>query len=278
MQTITNWAALWKELVNIKKSNHNRSMETPGNTDVWNDRAREFNTRVMKRWDKSDSTRTAVISMLEPDTTIMDIGAGTGAWAILFSRYLKKVTAIEPSKAMREVLIENIQLNKAKNIEIMEEKWPAANPEIHDYSFCSHAMYGVTDFPAFVQHMIEKTRKMCFLLIRAPSPDGLITEAFQHIWNQPHDSPNFTIAYNILIQMGIYANVQIEDSDKWFFLTNPSKEEAFSELKSRLGLHENSLHDDYLKDLLERRLVKHDDEYVWPGGVQSALIYWSVNR
>lgn len=279
METITDWADLWRRLVEMKKETQKKTMETPGDADVWNSRARDFNQRVKSRWSKRDSTRELMLKLLDTDGTILDIGAGTGAWAVLFANHLKRVTAVEPSRAMREVLIENITENGLTNVDVIPEKWPQADPSIHDYAFCSHAMYGVADFPTFVQHMIERASRMCFLLVRAPAPDGLITEAFQHVWQQPHDSPNFTIAYNILIQMGIYANVQIEDSDKWFFLSSNSVDEAFVELKNRLGLGpDDTAHDSYLHDLLERRLVEQDGCYLWPGGVQSALIYWKVDE
>lgn len=278
MQTITDWASLWAELVEIKKDYQKTSIETPGNDDIWCAKAQEYDERVKQRWKNMDSSRTTVLSLLEPDTSIIDIGAGTGAWSILFSKHVRKVTAVEPSRAMRERLIENIQLNQVSNIEVLEETWPEANPGKHDYSFCSHAMYGTVDFPRFVQHMIDCTEKMCFLLIRAPSLDGMLSEAFMHIYHQPHDSPNFTIAYNILIQMGVYANVKIEKSDKWFSTKSESFDEAFSNLKIRLGLHACSTYDDYLRDLLKRKLVEQDGYFYWLGGHQSALIYWGVEK
>jgi len=277
MQQITDWAALWKELVELKALSRNMGMEMPGDHDFWQTKARQFNERVKKRWEKPDSTRRTILSILDPHATILDIGAGTGSWALLFAQHGHRVTAIEPSQAMREILQENIAQNQAADIAVLAEKWPEADPEVHDYAFCSHAMYGVADFPAFVRRMMARSRKMCFLLIRAPSAGGLITEAFQHVWNQPHDSPNFTVAYNILLQMGIYANVQLEDAEKWFFQTSASVDEALLELKKRLGLRDNPTHDAYLRDLLLRRLEKQPDgQYLWPGRARSALVYWPV--
>ena len=276
MQNITDWVILWKELVEIKKNGQKESIETPGDTDHWTLRAREYDERVREKWEKPDSTRDFILTILEPNTSILDIGAGTGSWSILFSKYLRKVTAIEPSKAMRKVFQEKIRENRINNIEILPEKWPESNPEPHDFVFCSHAMYGVPDFPAFVQKMVDCSLKMCFLLIRAPSSDGLITEAFQQIWKQPHDSPNFTIAYNILIQMGIYANVLFEEPGREFFIACASEEEAFFELKRRLGLLDFDEYDSYLYDLLRRRLIKQDGQYLWPGGSRSALVYWDI--
>lgn len=276
MQKITDWAVLWNELVEIKREIQKDSIETPGDSDYWESRAREYDDRVKVKWNKPDSTREFMLKILEPHNSMIDIGAGTGAWSILFSQSLKKITAVEPSKAMREVFKGKINQKGIHNIEIIPGMWPECDPEPHDYVFCSHAMYGVIDFPAFVKKMNDRSRKLCFLLIRAPSRDGMIAEAFQHVWKQPHDSPNFMIAYNILLQMGIFANVLFEESEKWYFVASESEEEAFLEMKRRMGLINSSEHDDYLRDLLRQRLVQQDGQYFWPGSNRSALIYWEA--
>jgi len=278
MQTITDWSALWRELVEVKRENQKKSIETPGDSDYWLSQARKYDHRVKNKWAKPDVSRQFVFETLQPNSSIIDIGAGTGAWTQLFSKFMQKVTAVEPSAAMREVLLENIREAKAGNIEIVTAKWPLANLPLHDYVFCSHAMYECDDFVKFVQKMMDCASKMCFLLIRAPSLDGLITEACQQIWNQPHDSPNFTIAYNILLQMGISANVRFEESDRQHFIACDSPEDALHEIKERMGLLGTSQHDEYLRDLLKRRLVKQDDQYLWPGSRRSALIYWNVTK
>lgn len=278
MQKVTDWATLWKELVEIKRDIQKDSIETPGDTDYWESRALAYDDRVKEKWSKPDSTRKFMLSTLEPHTSLIDIGAGTGAWSILFSKRLDRITAIEPSRAMREVLKSKISREGINNIEVLAQKWPNCTPDPHDYVFCSHAMYGTADLPEFINKMNDRSRKMCFLLIRAPSSDGLITEAFQHIWQQPHDSPNFTIAYNILLQMGIFANVLFEESEKKHFLASASEKEAFVELKRRLGLLDTDKYDTYLIDLLQRRLVEQDGQFLWPGSVRSALIYWEAKH
>ena len=169
MQTIPDWATFWRELVEIKKENQKKSIETPGDTDYWAVQARKYDKRVKTKWAKPDVTRQLMQELLQPQSSIIDIGAGTGAWTLFFSNFMHKVTAIEPSKAMRDVLCENIKTAEAGNIEIIPGKWPDANPEEHDYVFCSHAMYETKDFPGFAQKMVDRARKMCFLLIRAPS-------------------------------------------------------------------------------------------------------------
>jgi hypothetical protein len=49
-----------------------------------------------------------------------------------------------------------------------------------------------------------------------------------------------------------------------------------AKLKRSFGLNDSTEHDEYLRDLLRRRLARKDDEVVWPPEVRSALVYWQV--
>ncbi len=48
------------------------------------------------------------------------------------------------------------------------------------------------------------------------------------------------------------------------------------DVKRRLGLDGPSEHDGFLADLVKRRLSYEDGQYVWPRGVRSALVWWTV--
>ena len=194
----------------------------------------------------------------------------------MLAPYAKKVTALEPSVAMIEVMRENLKEQGISNVEIVPAAWPEAQVEVHDFSLCSHAMYGCADVEAFFSRMHEVTRRCCILLMRMTTPDGLMAEIARHIWGQPHDSPNFHIGYNALLQMGIYPNVLMEDTGLWEPWANDSLDEAVREVKSKLGVADTGRYDTYLSDLLGRKLTLKDGRYAWPRGVRSALVYWDT--
>jgi len=274
MERIPDWPLLWRQIVDAHTAG--RAQEPEGQGDMWAKKARGFNASVKKRWDRDDSSRRFIIERLQanPGSTVLDIGAGTGAWACMLAPYAKKVTALEPSKAMLEVLRENVREMGLANVEIVDGTWPEARVEDHDFSLCSHAMYGATDIQAFFRRMDEVTRRCCILLMRVTTPDGLMAEIARHIWGQPHDSPNFHIGYNALLQMGIYANVLMEDTGLWEPWTNDTLEEAVQEVKGKLGVAGSKTYDTYLFDLLGRTLTLVDGKYAWPRGVRSGLVYW----
>ena len=274
MEKPPDWNALWRELVEIKA--HSRRSKSRDKTDIWADRAHEFKEGVKRRWARPDSSREFILSQLDPHGTVLDIGAGTGAWSILIAPRVKHVTAVEPSGAMIEVMCGDLAAANITNISIVQGEWPDVSVELHDYSLCSHAMYACPDLRAFILKMAACTRHTCFLVLRAPSIDSVRSEAARKLWGQPLDSPNFTIAYNVLLQAGIYANVLMENTGLWKPRTSSSIQEALMDMRRFLGLDDSGEHDEYLLELLRRRLTWKDGKYVWPPEVRSALVYWDV--
>lgn len=278
MEKVTDWNALWRELVEIKVKSRKAKFKGEPPADLWADRALNFKQGVKRRWARADSSREFILSQLEPDGTVLDIGAGTGAWAALIAPRVRHVTAVEPSPSMAEVMRRDLAAEGITNVTIVDGEWPDVQVEPHDYSLCSHAMYACPDLQAFILRMNACTRRMCFLVLRAVAVDGVRAEAARHIWGQPLDSPNFTIAYNILLQAGIYANVLMENTGFWKPRTSSSIEEALTDMHRFLGLGDSREHDSYLLDLLRRRLTLQNGRYVWPPDVRSALVYWRVER
>ena len=269
------WLELWSELVQRREWRF-QATETADRKDHWHARAQEFDSHVRRRWIKPDSSRAFVVAMLDafPHATVLDIGAGTGKWAILLAQHAQRVTAVEPSPSMLERLRDNLAAEKISNVDIVPQPWPVESIVPHDFTLCSHAMYGTSDFAKLITSIEAATRHTCFLLMRAPALDGVMAEASLHIWGHAYDSANFQVGLNALWQLGIYPNVLMEDSGLWEPWVHDSINEALVDAKRRLGLSDVNDHDDFLIDLLRRRLTLVDGKYVWPRGVRSAMVYW----
>jgi SAM-dependent methyltransferase len=279
MEKRPDWVGLWKELVWRRGWKHQRD-ECPDSDDVWRTRATEFDEHIRRRWARPDSSRTFILSMLDasPGSKVLDIGAGTGRWALLMASHAARVTAVERSASMIRVMRSNLDAERTTNVDIVQDVWPLTFIGMHDFTFCSHAMYGFYDFPIFIRSLEAVTRHMCFLLMRAPTMDSVMAEASLHVWGHPYDSANYQVAFNALLQMGIFPNVIMEDSGLWGPWVSSDLNEALYEIKRRLGLLESKEHDhdEFLMDLLMRRLTYSEGSYIWPRGMRTALIFWQV--
>ena len=269
------WLALWSELVALQAGWRARRPEG----DAWAGRAGAYRERVRRRWTVPDSSRETVCSWLEPGLSVLDVGAGSGAWAALFARRGARVTALEPSESMIESMEEGFREEGVHGVRILRGCWPETEVEPHDMVFCSHALYGCTDLRGFVLAMERAARRRCALLLRATLPGAPMAEAARLVLGQPHDSPNFAVAFNALLQLGRFPDVHMEAGEPWRGWHHASFEEALDEARARLGLGaEPSRHDAALRALLARRLEQGPRGWDWPPGVRSALVWWDPGR
>jgi SAM-dependent methyltransferase len=280
MEKVTNWIKLWKELVERQGPFWNLSKRSDENAYKWKDRAKKFDARVKKRWSRPDPHRSFIISMISPvkDATVLDIGAGTGSWSILMSKVARKITAVEPSPDMRSLLRDNLEKEGINNVEVIDGSWPIKDIDSHDFTLSSHSVYGCENFSDFVNRMTDVTRCTCFMLLRAPEPDGLMARAAKRIWGQPYDSPNFQIAYNAMLQMGMFPHVLMEEKGLWPGKISKNFDEAYEKIRTRFGVDEESEHSSYLKNLLKENLKEVEGKMQWPSEVRTGLLYWNTHR
>jgi SAM-dependent methyltransferase len=212
---------------------------------------------------------------LKPEDIVLDIGAGTGRWTIPLAGVVSRVTAVEPSKAMSDILISNaVEAGVAGKIKLIPDTWESATVKKHDVVICFHAMYMSADFKAFIHKIESHARKYCYLGIRHFPIDGIIQELALKIHGSRHDSPNFIVAYNALYQLGIYANVSMEDLRQTW--TDPTLEDAFARAKRHLNLSDDSTYDELVRTTLEHRLIFQDNVFRWPDSMSTALVWWKI--
>jgi SAM-dependent methyltransferase len=262
-------SSLWRELsLRVRKpAGRSQSGDDPGR-----ELAGRFETSSKRRrGHEPDVLVDALADLLRPDDSLVDIGAGIGRWAVPLARIVKKVTALEPSPAMLALLRENTAA--FTNITVLEATWQNAKIEPHDAALCSHAMYSSPDLIAFVSKMERVARRLCAMVLRVPSHDGIIGELAQRIHGRWHDSPNFVLAYNILLDAGIRPNVLMEPELRCW--TDETFDSAVGRAKRHLRLGESTAYDDTILAVLKRRLVAREGLWAWPDGMRSALVWWS---
>jgi SAM-dependent methyltransferase len=248
-----NWAERWRELAErVRRPEREGPAERPSSA-------------------RPDTLLDFVLEKLRPGCTVLDIGAGSGRFAIPFARVARTLTAVEPSASRARLLRENAAAQGLTNIRVVDARWENAEVQPHDLAFCSHAMYSSADLVQFVRKMEASAREACFLVMRMPSHDGVMRELSRRVHGEPHDSPNFWVGYNVLYDMGIYANVVMEPSLRTW--TDASIEDALNRARRHLQV-EGSAWDEVIRETLERRLAFRDGQYYWPDGMRSAMIWW----
>jgi SAM-dependent methyltransferase len=216
-----------------------------------------------------------LLSRLQPNDTVLDIGAGTGRWSISMARVCKKVTALDVSRRMLEILRENAAAEKVTNIIPVVGDWATTNLESHDHVLSSHAAYISPDIVGYARKMGRSAIQACYLVMRVPRHDGVIGEMSRRIHSTFHDSPNFIVGYNALLQAGIAGHVIMEERGRHWH--NETLDDALQRAKRHLHLSTNE-HDGMIMNLLKERLVFREGQYWWTDWMRSALVWWPYSH
>lgn len=270
------WNEAWKEIDREKNSKE----EFASCAERWSDRerCRKFNLMVQEEnW--KDAWERIRAMKITPSSRVLDIGAGPGTLAIPLSGIVRHVTAVEPSSGMLECLHENMRLREIKNIRTVQKKWEDIDPKTdldvpYDIVVASYSL-GVPDLRAALEKMDQVSGKYIYIFWFADmmSPRH---RNYLEIWEDlfgipgiPRRMPN--IIFNLLNQMGIYANVEITRTERATRFSN--MEEAIADQKNVLNLKDER-QVAVLTQYLQKTLKQENGQYILEGKSYQAKIWW----
>ena len=270
------WNEVWKAREREKKAQE----AGVSCAERWSDpgRCRKFNQGVKE--DNWKDARERINAMkIAPDSRVLDIGACPGTLAIPLAGMVRQVTAVEPSAGMLECLHENIREHDIHNITTLRKKWEDVDPRTdldprYDVVVASYSL-GVSDLRAALEKMDAVTRKYVYIFWFA---DLLSPRHRQYlaIWEdlfgkqpEPNRTPN--IIFNLLCQMGIFANVEISRTDRT--LRFSSLKEAVDDQRELLRLRDDT-QVAVLERFLKKTLMRENGQYILKEQAFQAKIWW----
>ena len=237
------WAYFWREKLEAKKD---RSKD-------WNKAAPNFGKSA-----KKDDYHTKLIERINvsKDDTLLDLGCGEGSITIPLAKRAKSVTGVDSAYKMLEILNEKARKENIENIKTIEEdltKITIDNVGKHDIVVASRSLNGVLNIKDTIANINEIADKYVYITLFGPNNWKLEREFYQSINKEYFEFPSHRYFFNILVDMGIYPNVEnlnIGQSREY-----ESIEEAMESGKWRLDTlndeEKEELHK-YLEDILER--------------------------
>jgi len=142
-----------------------------------------------------------------PEDSVLDIGAGAGAFAIPFAKVCRMVTAVEPSPGQITRLNEKTIREGVQNIAVLPKRWENVNlDEIgqHDLVLAAYS-FEMKDIKSALDKMCQASRRYCFFI--HTGGHDLMTPIREILNVSP--GPDYIFLYNVLYQMGYRANIEI---------------------------------------------------------------------
>ncbi|MBI5327548.1 MAG: class I SAM-dependent methyltransferase [Deltaproteobacteria bacterium] len=206
--------------------------------------------------------------------TFLDVGCGCGALAIPLAKAGKKVTAIDPSKGMIDLLNKEIRKKMLGNIETINAAWEGVKLKPHDVIICANVPELLKDSAHFLRQANILARKAVFLVEGAdPNADKFYyKELYPVLFNKPFLARiDYLKTYADLHSLGIFANVEIIEYN--FDQPFDDMREAVGFWKEYMGIVTEE-HDEKLRAFLEGKLEKCKDSLVARFYKKSAIMWW----
>jgi len=213
------------------------------------------------------------------ESRVLDIGAGPGTLAVPLSGIVRHVTAVEPAPGMADCLRENIRQSGIRNIDLLLKNWEDVNISTDlecpfDVVVASYSL-GFSDLKEALLKMNAASCKYVYIFWFADMQSpwrhnyGAIWEQLFGVPQRETRRPN--IIFNLLNQIGIYANVEVtkEEHITGFSSIEEAVADQCAGLKLKTAEQEAILH-----DFLMRKLQPENGGYVLKGFSYRAKIWW----
>ncbi|WP_025746050.1 class I SAM-dependent methyltransferase [Kallotenue papyrolyticum] len=267
------WAALWRAQVAAEHAQYERLCDPrlrPG-PDWWATQAEQFHRRS-RAVSHTDALLQAALARVHPGATVLDIGAGTGRYALPLARAGAHVIAIDSSPAMLHYLQQEAAA-EALPITIIAERWETSTVPVADLAICAHVLYPIADAELFLRKLDAHARH-CWLLLNYEAPTSWMAPLWRVAYGEERlPLPGALEALALLHQLGIDAH--LTPIPNTVTLRFASLDEALAEIRVRLCLASTPERDTRLREALTTLLEPLPDGSLRaPQPPHSALITW----
>lgn len=259
-------AARWERLVGARLAETMALRDAAGlDADLWSGRAKRFGALVGRA--RRDEPVLARL-LAERATTYVDVGAGTGRYAIPLARAGRSVVAIEPSAGMRA------ELGRGPRLTVVATRWPDA-PVTADVVFAAHVLFLIPRAAEFLAAMTRSARRAGFLVLAAVQSDAVYDPLWRHFHGRPRAlNATFLDAVELLRELGARPTFEVVPGS-----AGPryrSVGGALDDLRLNLCVGRGTEIDRELRRLATGWLVRGSDGLRVPGTpLPVAIIRWS---
>lgn len=233
------WLGFWKEILKDKVDKN------------WDKAAEGFYKRT-----KKDDYQNALFSklILDENDTLLDLGCGEGSITVPLAKKVKKVIGYDSSPKMLEFLEKRAKNENIDNVEtILKPIEDIKYDEIGDVDIviASRSLNGIIPINEVLCEINKIANKYVFITLFGPENQKMEKEFDEHIGKKRANFPSHNYFFNILYNMGIYANV--ERLDLKIYREYDNLEEAMDNGKFNLDLYsdgEKKQLRDFLNNLL----------------------------
>jgi len=249
-----------------------RCGSTKRDAGFWDGRAASFAKSITE---KAYADQFLAIMKPEAHWSVLDMGCGSGALAIPMAKRVSSITAVDFSGAMLDIIHKQCADQTIRNITTIlggwEDDWEKLGIEPCDVAVASRSLT-IDDLQACILKLNDIARKRVYIVtVAGDGPHD--RRIFDAVGRSFRPGPDYIYNYNMLYQMGIFANVAFIEEKRNRTYNSPEEAAAsmhwmFDEL--------NAQEEAKLAAFLEEHLIFQDESWrlSYENMIRWAVIWW----
>ncbi|HWC26283.1 MAG TPA: class I SAM-dependent methyltransferase [Solirubrobacteraceae bacterium] len=205
-------AARWRRLVTDRLDEMQRLSPGVGSVSgsFWDTRAERYATQARRADAGGDPFLRRLRRLTDASSSVIDVGAGTGRFALALAADVGHVTAVDPSAAMLAVLQRDAERLELSNVTTIQATWEDADAATADVAFSAFVAPLVPEAVPFLAKLDAAARRRVLLYLGAYSADALLDPLWRHFHDAPRaPGPTYLDALAVLRELGIEPSVKV---------------------------------------------------------------------
>jgi SAM-dependent methyltransferase len=221
-----------------------------------------------------EGTLAAIRACLHPNDTLLDVGAGTGRFALPLAGRVKQLTALDHAGPMLDILRRKLRQQNIANINVIEATWEAATVEPHDVVLAAWSLYRLPDILAGMHKLIAATRRTLIIVVGAGHSlrhDPLL----RAVWPAADEpsTPLHIYFYGVLWQAGVHADLHIVNERRLLHGPTPA---TIARALAPQGATDPEI--DQLTSLLAPSLAQEQGGWRYEQAMPVGILIWQANQ
>jgi ubiquinone/menaquinone biosynthesis C-methylase UbiE len=279
-----NWAGIWERGI-LDAWSRCLMVKHGSISEAWNHMAAKYDS------DLKHSNRAKFVDKIDRHNpeTVLDVGAGSGIFALLLAKRAKRVVVVEPSTGMLDILKKKAREYNLTNIECINKKWEdmaideliEINNSKYDFVICSHALYYITDLHNSFKKMNDVCKSYVYLLIGGEHNKDTDADSYSKFYERLHKKPmpsypDYSCLYMVLRELDIHPDIEMLDTHAKRYVENI--DELIERWMDYLDLNGEPTEDQRaaIREYLSGKIKEDDGKLYMEWQSRDALIYWKV--
>jgi len=196
---------------------------------------------------------------LSKNDSVLDLGCGEGSITLPIAKKVAKLTAVDSSEKMLELLEEKCDKEKIANVNIILknlEEITVDDVGNHDIVLSSRSFNGIYNVKEVIANINKIATKYVYITLFGPNSWKFQKDFYESIGKEYHEFAPYHYLVNILIEMGINPNVENLEikSKRAYESVNEAMERGRWNLDTFTDSEKNAL-----KSFLKEKLICNDE-------------------